>query len=350
MNNVQTFSSKQDIHQQACEWISRFDRGLSHMEEQAFSEWVNISKTHRKCLFEVAHTWDELSVLHELSTLFPLRDNHKRQTSILSNKKTLAIAASLAFVFISCFAWFVNTQLMSSLHNPLLLVLDAETSVGEHRVLSLADGSVIHLNTDSLVSVDFSNTRRDVNLLRGEAHFEVAHDEQRPFIVKAADNTVTAVGTAFNVQITSAHQFELLVTDGKVLIKNKADNLAISPLTESSHALDGAGELMIAGQKALISQKSIQQLTLTNEQVQSDLAWQQGMLVFHGEPLAEALQEISRYTPINFTLADEQVKQRRVAGYFKAGDIQGLLFALENNFNIVYSKRDDQTIVLSSGT
>jgi transmembrane sensor len=88
---------------------------------------------------------------------------------------------------------------------------------------------------------------------------------------------------------------------------------------------------------------------LSNEQVQSDLAWQQGMLVFHGEPLSEALKEISRYTSINFTLADDQVKQRRVAGYFKAGDIQGLLFALKNNFNITYSKRDDQTIVLSSG-
>jgi transmembrane sensor len=160
---------------------------------------------------------------------------------------------------------------------------------------------------------------------------------------------VTAVGTAFNVQINSAHQFELLVTDGKVLVKNKTDNLPITTFPESSLPLDGLGELMIAGQKALISQQSIQQLTLSNEEVQSDLAWQLGMLVFHGEPLAEVLQEISRYTSINFTLADDQVKQRRVAGYFKTGDIQGLLFALENNFNIVYSKSEDQTIVLSSG-
>ena len=238
---------------------------------------------------------------------------------------------------------------MPSMTNPSLLVFNAQTSVGEHRMMSLADGSVIHLNTDSLVSVDFSDARRDVHLLRGEAHFEVAHDEKRPFVVKAANNTVTAVGTAFNVQITSAKNFELLVTDGKVLVKNKQQNQQIVNSTESSHALDGVGELMIAGQKAVIGQQSIEQLTLSNEQIQSDLAWQQGMLVFHGEPIALALQEISRYTSIHFTLADEQVKQRRVAGYFKAGDIQGLLFALENNFNIVYSKLDDQTIVLSSG-
>jgi transmembrane sensor len=349
MSNVQEFSSKQDIQQQACEWISRFDRGLNDIEESAFSSWVNISKTHRQCLFDVAKTWDELSVLNELSTLFPLRANHVSQKNVFAHKNIFGIAASLAVVFFSCLAWYVNSNLLSSITDQSLLVLNAETSIGEQRVISLADGSLIHLNTDSLVLVEFSDIRRDVHLLRGEAHFEVAHDEHRPFIVKAGSNTVTAVGTAFNVQITADKKLELLVTDGKVLVKNKQDNNDASTIAESSHPLDNFGELMVAGQKAVISQLSIQQLTLSNEQVQSDLAWQQGMLVFHGEPLAEVLKEISRYTSINFTLADEQVKQRRVAGYFKAGDIQGLLFALKNNFNIVYSKRDEQTIVLSSG-
>ncbi|WP_293745934.1 FecR domain-containing protein [uncultured Paraglaciecola sp.] len=346
MNNVQKFSSKQDIHQQACEWISRFDRGLSQTEEQGFSDWVNISNTHRQCLFDVAQTWDELSVLHELSALFPLRDNHLEKTNRLSIRKTMAIAAS--FIFISCLVW-LSTPNMSSIGESPLLVLDAETSIGEQRVVSLSDGSVIHLNTDSLISVDFSDTRRDIHLLRGEAHFEVAHDEQRPFIVKAAGNTVTAVGTAFNVQINNAQQFELLVTDGKVLVANKLPPINNSDDSALTHPLDGLGELMIAGQKALVGQQTLQHLTLSDEQVKNDLAWQQGMLVFHGEPLAEALLEIGRYTSINFSLADDKVKNRRVAGYFKAGDIQGLLFALENNFNIVYSKQDEKTIVLSSG-
>jgi transmembrane sensor len=112
MNNVQAFSSKQDVQQQACEWISRFDRGLSEIEDQAFSDWVNISKTHRQYLFEVAQTWDELSVLNELSTLFPLRDNHIYKTNIWLNRNIMGIAASLVFVVISCFGWLVNSQLM----------------------------------------------------------------------------------------------------------------------------------------------------------------------------------------------------------------------------------------------
>lgn len=347
MNNIKIFSSKQEIHQQACEWISRLDRGLSLDEEQNFSSWVNISKTHRKNLFEVAETWDDLSVLNELSVLFPIKDKQLRQRMVFSRHTRIAVAASFVFMLISCIGLLVNTQIMSSSALPSLLVFDARTSIGEQQLLTLADGSSIHLNTDSAVSVNFSDTRRDIKLLRGEAHFEVVHDEQRPFVVSAGDNIVTAVGTAFNVQITSVDQLELLVTDGTVLVKNKHH---INPTsTGFTHPLDGVGDLMFVGQKAVINQQSIQQQTLSSEQIQNDLAWQQGMLVFHGELLADALQEISRYTSISFTLADDQVKQRRVAGYFKAGDIQGLLFALKNNFNIVYKKSDEQTIVLSSG-
>jgi transmembrane sensor len=349
MSNIQTFSSKQDIQQQACEWISRLDRGLKSDEEQDFSNWISTSKTHQKYLFEVAQTWDDLSVLHELSGLSPLKNKQVSHRNVFSYKTRIAIAASFALMLISCLALIVNTQLIYSVADPSQLVFETRTSIGENRILSLTDGSVIHLNTDSVVSVNFSDTRRDVKLLRGEAHFEVAHDAQRPFIVIAGDNTLTAVGTAFNVQITNAHQLELLVTDGKVLVKNKQQNYPISAAPTVSHSAAEISELMVAGQKALITQQSIQQLNLSNEQIQTDLAWQQGMLVFHGEPLIEALHEISRYTSISFTLADEQVKKRRVAGYFKAGDIQGLLFALENNFNIVYTKLDDQTIVLSSG-
>lgn len=349
MTNIQTFSSKQEIHQQACEWISRFDRGLSSNENRDFSDWVNISSYHRKSLFDAAKTWDDLSVLNELSLLFPLGKHQLRKTKVLIDRKAMGIAASIIFVVISCLLWFESSILMPSTKEQFLFVLDAETSVGEQQVHTLSDGSIIHLNTDTLVSVHYSHSQRNLTLVRGEALFEVAHDDTRPFNVFAANNIVTAIGTAFNVQLDSPQQFQLLVTEGKVLVKNTTQIHADNPKQETQYALDGIGELMTAGQKALINQDTIQHVPLTKQQIKNDLAWQQGMLVFHGEPLSEALLEISRYTQVDFILADEQVKQRRVAGYFKAGDISGLLFALENNFNIVYSKNNDETIVLATG-
>ena len=87
--------------------------------------------------------------------------------------------------------------------------------------MTLADGSKLHLNTNSVVTVDFSSTARNIVLLKGEAHFEVAHDTSRPFSVTAGNNTVTAVGTAFNMQYVDDNAFELVVTDGKVLVKDR---------------------------------------------------------------------------------------------------------------------------------
>ena len=144
MNNIKIFSSKQEIHQQACEWISRLDRGLSLDEEQNFSSWVNISKTHRKNLFEVAETWDDLSVLNELSVLFPIKDKQLRQRMVFSRHTRIAVAASFVFMLISCIGLLVNTQIMSSSALPSLLVFDARTSIGEQQLLTLADGSSIH--------------------------------------------------------------------------------------------------------------------------------------------------------------------------------------------------------------
>jgi transmembrane sensor len=344
MSNIRNFSSKSNIRLQACEWISKLDRGLNENEVQSFSAWVNTSETHRQTLFDMAQTWDDLSVLHQLNGLFPLQASLNKRQPRKSYLSIRNLAASV--LLIGCLAWLFETQLMTLQQNTDLIALDVQTTVGEDRVINLADGSVVHLNTDSHISVDFSDKQRNILLVRGEAHFDVAHDEQRAFIVKAGDRTVTAVGTAFNVQLDTSNDVELIVTDGKVLVKSVQD------IDESdvTHPLAGNGQLVTAGYKAIISKPNLKQSAVSNEEIQHALAWQQGMLVFHGEPLSEALKEITRYTSIQFDLADEQVKQRRVAGYFKAGDISGLLFALENNFNIIYTKLNEQTIVLSSGS
>ena len=74
--------------------------------------------------------------------------------------------------------------------------------------------------------------------------------------------------------------------------------------------------------------------TLSLDQVQRNLSWQQGMLVFQGESLEDALIEMSRYTDSEFEIMDDSLKSLRVAGYFKVGDSEGLLHALQNNFDI----------------
>lgn len=345
MSNIKAFNSKQVLQQQACEWISRIDRGLTTTEQQEVHKWVNISESHRQILFDLAQSWDEFSVLNELSGLMPVERIENRTARKTNGKVLWTMVASIAFLMISLISWAMLNQ--SSTQNSTDLLTQLSTTVGEQKPITLSDGSVVYLNTDSQVQVDYSPGIRNIRLIKGEAHFDVAHDRNRPFIVTAALNTVTAIGTAFNVQLVN-DGFELLVTEGRVLVKNAQQRNEQARFNNNATPLEGEGTLLNAGQKAMIAPLSAQAVSLSLEQMQNDLAWRQGIVVFHGEPLAEALLEISRYMPINFKLADEHVKQVRVAGFFKTGDLDGLLAALANNFQISHQKVDSQTILLSS--
>ena len=111
--------------------------------------------------------------------------------------------------------------------------------------------------------------------------------------------------------------------------------------------------LVISGEKAVIAENlasiaktPVEKVSL--DQINRDLAWQQGMLIFEGEPLSTALAEISRYTSSNFEIVDSQLAELTVAGYFKAGDIDGLLTSLQSNFGIIYRTNASGTILLTS--
>ena len=82
MSNVSKFTSKDDIHEEACLWVSRIDRGLTSEETDTLRDWLNASQSHRRILFDVARVWDDLSVLNELKGMFPLRPQIKGETGI----------------------------------------------------------------------------------------------------------------------------------------------------------------------------------------------------------------------------------------------------------------------------
>ena len=352
MNNISQFSSKEDIQEQACLWISRLDRGLRSDEKEQLNRWLSESASHRKALLEAASLWDDMSVLNELSGLFPryqVRYEHKTNTRYLSRITTqarLSIAAAFLVMAIAV-GIMVDRVWMDSEPTIASVVQKIETGIGEQRNVVLNDGSTLLLNTNSRVTVDFSENVRNVVLLKGEAHFDVAHDAARPFTVTAGNNTVTAVGTAFNMQYIDDNAFELVVTDGKVLVKDRFSAFNSNQSLFSSEPVEGEGLLMFAGEKATIKGDVEARESLSQNDIDDDLAWQQGMIVFKGEPLDAVLAEIGRYTPVHFVIIDDAIRHRRVAGYFKVGDIDGLLGALKNSFNIDYEKVTETSIQLS---
>lgn len=346
MNNIRQFSSKEDIQEQACLWVSRLDRGLKSDEKVELDTWLAESNAHRQALLDAASLWDDMSVLNELSGLFP-QPTARRTTKkrALPKNAVWGIAATFLVMAIAI-GVIVQRTWLNSTPEFAAVSQKVQTGVGEQKNVTLSDGSLLHLNTNSLVTVDFTSSARNIVLLNGEAHFEVAHDKTRPFSVTAGNNTVTAVGTAFNMQYVDDNAFELVVTDGKVLVKDRFKASSSNESLFGKRPVTEEGLLMFAGEKATVLGKVEARESMSQDEIDDDLAWQQGMIVFKGEPLESVLLEIGRYTPVRFHISDNSLRKRRVAGYFKVGDIDGLLSALESSFNITYEKVTETSIEL----
>ncbi len=340
-----------DIKEQTSLWINKIVRGLSQEEMLDLYLWSKQSNSHRHSLFSSAALSDDPSVLIKLSALFPLEKQiHQRSTPLFN----YAIAATLTFVFLFTGNIFINMAPFpqADIENQFVETRILRTEIGQQTRFSLSDGSRVKLNTNSIVKVSFSKNNRLLTLVKGEANFNVTKDKSRPFTVTVGEKSFTALGTIFNLQKTSNDNMELVVTEGIVLITksnkplNKNTNV-VSALSKEEFS----GVLITSGEMATIqnnNQTSNQKISF--EEVQRKLAWQQGMLVFSGETLDEALIEISRYTTTKFELNGDELTNIKVAGYFKANDIDGLLTSLSTNFNIQFEKMNNNSIRLSLNT
>ncbi|WP_339898388.1 FecR domain-containing protein [uncultured Gilvimarinus sp.] len=351
MSNVLRFESRDDIDQRACRWVAAMDRGLSTAERSQLSRWLKQHPAHERALYECAQLWDNMDQLSRLAELFPEVNPSPRRRPLL-----LSAAASVLFVVCLSVAlmisgvaqpgWF-NQALLSSAPSKGVLT----TAKGERRSIALSDGSRLTLNTNSQLELDFNARYRDILLRRGELNVQVAHDSSRPLRVFAGGKLVEAVGTAFNVQLLEDNRVELIVTEGKVLAAHA--RAADAPQTRANtnySRIDPAVKPVGARERLVLAQAETDVERMSDADVNTLLSWQRGELVFRGETLAQAIAEVSRYTDTRITFADPELKSIRIAGLFRAGDVDGLLAGLQNNFSIGHRYLDDNSIELNTLT
>jgi len=347
MSKVYRFPEpNEDPTAEACEWLARLNRGLTEQEGRELREWLATSPKRAAVFIESAGVWDRMDSLGRLADLFPKPVQRRRALG----PRTLALAASVVILLGAGLLAFFNkgktdvwptsdVQIASAPQEQLF-----ETEIGEASTVRLADGSELTLNTNSRVRVLIEPARRTLHLERGEMFIKVAHDASRPLTVWASDRLVRAVGTAFNVLITQDQSVEVIVTDGKVLVGIANIDAAVS----DAAWIEDFSTPVVAGQRAVLSDQSPAVEDLGATEIDVKLSWRDGNLVFRGEPLAEALGEIERYTRVTFVIRNEELKTIRVAGHFKAGDVDGLLATLRENFNISYERVGAEKIILKA--
>jgi transmembrane sensor len=203
---------------------------------------------------------------------------------------------------------------------------------GEMRQVSLDDGSRMLVNTDSEVKVRYGDRERVIDLVRGEAYFEVAKDPARPFIVRTDDARVRAVGTKFTVRyLVSAT--EVLVTEGRVEVVRDAP--ASNPTAVE----------LAPGNRAVVSESQAAPVVAMVD-VARATAWTAGKVEFDEATLADVIRDVNRYSTKEFVIADPSLEAIRLTGRFRVGDTDSVRFALSSRFDIVATE-DNGLIRLS---
>jgi len=335
MSRIYEFPRQDSRYDEASVWIARLDRELSEEETTELKAWMAADAENAAVLESMARLWDKMDALSRLGDLFPV--SRRRNARFWFHG--LSIAASIAIAALIGMWVFVDMKAQSD--------TVYETAVGEQSTVRLSDGTRVVLNTNSLLRVEYRPSYRLLVLERGEIDVHVAKDASRPLSVIAEDKLIQAVGTVFNVEITDEHNVELVVTEGKVRVgvdyRGRRGQQTAKPrvLAESSRAV-AAGEAVVLGEAK-------EEVTpVSPEEIEVKLSWRNGNLIFRGEPLEEALKEVGRYTTVEFVFLNDDLRKRAVAGYFKAGDVDGLLVALRENFNITCTRVDEHTVSLDS--
>ncbi|GAB3096732.1 DUF4880 domain-containing protein [Aestuariicella hydrocarbonica] len=350
-NNVVALPTEESRYDEAARWIVRLDESLTTAEQQELRKWLAKNPENQLLLEDMASLWDKMDSLSRLSNLFSPKPSCRPR----SRFSGWGVAASLCLgILVGLVAWHGSGFLDNGNQELIAHENVYQTSIGERSTVRLVDGSSITLNTNSLVEVEFTDSYRLISLIRGEIHVKVAKDEKRPLAVMANGKVAQAVGTEFNVEITDEKNIELVVTEGKVRVavlaalpEKQSVRTALEGLPVSAPEVS-AGQQLIFGEVESDESLAAKVAEVASEDIEVKLSWQSGNLVFRGESLEEAVKEVARYTSVEFIIQDESLRQIRVGGHFKAGDVESLIAALEDNFNIVARRKDDKQVVLSS--
>jgi transmembrane sensor len=197
------------------------------------------------------------------------------------------------------------------------------TSVGGSERIVLADGSKVTLNTRSRIVVRFTKTLRAVELLEGEALFDLAPDRYRPFLVLTPDVTNEDVGTRFSVR-RDARRMSVLVAEGRVRVHERSE-FRSNGAAQSLPLFDLAqGEGVEFDERAGIGNV----FQLKQDAVDRRLSWMDGNLRFEDETLATIVAEINRYNVREVVIADSSLHAFRLGGTFSPTDLDGFARAL----------------------
>jgi transmembrane sensor len=389
--NVEGFTNRTVINQEAAQWVLLLEDTPKLSKEQIIelNSWVAISDVHRECLENMVNSWGEMDLLSSvmlpqemrkpamfetllIKFLFPIFAIYAFLSTCIKQRNQLLRPAIAVSMLVGVFTWLAISYIPT---DPKIENFVYETKMGENASHIMPDGSVFWLNSSTTINVDYSKDYRRINLVKGEAHFEVAKDATRPFEVYADNRLIRAIGTAFTVHKTNG-TIEVIVSKGTVELAIVDNTLVVIPDDYQAIQIEQNFEdktifknSSSIRNKAIVQPANVKRMlgTLTAGQrisipIQNDnisaideldtsevtrfLSWREGKLVFAGESLEEVIEEITRHTTVQIDVLDPKLKSMRIGGQFQVGETDTLFYVLESGFGISVNKLTDNHVQL----
>lgn len=271
-----------------------------------FETWRSAEPSH-------ARAFDQLwGASQDPALAEAMRMSEQRRASARRNRPLIPLAAGLVACGLAVFAIWPQAQLMTV--KPLVL----QTAPGQQRVATLPDGTLVTLDGATRLEVRLGTQRRQVELVRGEAFFDVAHDTARPFTVKAPEGSARVLGTAFDLERADG-RLELSVRRGRVRLAPSGLIHPTADLTMGQRAFAKEGRL-----------SAVRAFDLNADD------WRSGWLETDGVTMARLVERLNRASPTPITIADPALGRQRVAGRFRLDEPQALVrnLALVHGFAV----------------
>jgi len=307
------------ITDRAASWVERrMHASWSDADEAELQNWLAETPAHRIAFWRLEGAWNETS---RLAALRP--PSYRPQAQIAMRKRpyisrVLAAAAVVTAVGVTASGYFKSGDMVYS------------TELGERKTLTLADGSSIELNTNTVLRIGNGSETRKVWLDKGEAFFHVKHDAAHTFEVIAANQRITDLGTEFNVR-TEGNRLKIAVVQGRVRFDGK-DGRAHTELLPGDVVVADAGRVSLT--------------RLAMPELSERLSWRSGKLTFHHTPLSQVADEFNRYNSRKVIVTGARARALTINGTFATNDVYAFARIAQS---ILGLKVEDQerTIVIS---
>jgi transmembrane sensor len=316
------------LEDEATDWLVRLTSGEATPDEFAeLAKWRQRSPAHQYAYQKIAGLWDQLDIpllawheQHEQSGLEVI--NHENSeylatelpsnTAKAGNARAKYVAIAATVLLILSFSLFPDY-----FRHPFA---DYRTYIGEQTAATLADGTVIHLNTNTAINLMYTSHIRHVELLQGEAEFAVAHDKDRPFVVTSGAVKTRAIGTKFVVRHEN-EQSKISLLEGRVRLAAKE---------ESGHKQKEIS--LNPGQQ--VSYNNVRFSSLQPVDPTGATAWKAGRLLMNFVTLEQAVAEINRYRRGKVKVLSTHLAQTEINAVIDLHLIDAWLDALESSIPV----------------